>query len=121
MKEFIWRWFFWASVVFFSLLSVSSIAAYALYNTAPDNAYTQVFASGFGFVLGFIGLAFVNVYLFDKLNTTPIIFRESDNEIFNRVIQEAPFFFFALLFFFSIVLYMGIYLLVLSYVKNACL
>ncbi len=121
MKEFIWRWLFWASATFFSLLSISLLAAYALYTTAPTNCYTHVFASGFGFILGFLGLGFAYAYLFDKLNSTPIIFKESDNEIFNRVIKEAPFFFFALLFFFSIVLYMGLFLLVLSYVKNSCL
>lgn len=119
MKEFLWRWLFWASTVFFGLLVISLLIAYSLYSASPDNEYTPIFACGFGFMLGFIGLGSVTLAAFDKLNTTPIIFSDTDNETFNRVLKEAPFFFFALQFFFSFVIYMGLFLLVLSYVRNS--
>ena len=121
MKEFIWKWAFWGSVLFFGILSVSLLISYTLYTTAPENTYTPVFASGFGFVFGFFGLGFITLYTFDKLETSPLIYKETENEILNRVIKEAPFFFFALTFFFSMVVYMGIFLLVLSYIRNSCI
>ena len=119
MKEFLWKWLFVASVVFFGLLIISLLIAYALYSASPDNEYTPVFALGFGFALGFFGLGAVTLSAFDKLITQPIIFEETDHEIFNRIIQEAPFFFFSLQFFFSLVAYMGIFLMVISYIRNS--
>lgn len=120
MKEFVWAWIFWASVVFCGLLTISMVAAFSLYSTAPQNIYTPVFAAGFGFVLGFFGLGAVIVFAFDKFSTTPIIFKEVENEFFNKVIKEMPFFFFALLYFFSLSIYMGLFLLVLTYIRNSC-
>jgi len=62
MKEFIWAWIFWASVVFCSLLGISLTTAYWLYSTAPTNNNTPIFAAGFGFALGFFGLGAMTVF-----------------------------------------------------------
>ena len=120
MKEFIWAWFFWFSVVFCTLLTTSLMVAYWLYSTAPSNANTPLFASGFGFILGFIGLGAMTIFVFDKFSQKNVIFKEVENEFFNKVIREMPFFFFALSYFFTMSVYMGMFLLILSYVKNAC-
>ena len=120
MKEFVWAWVFWASVVFCGLLAISMIAAYGLYSTAPHNLYTPVFAAGFGFALGFFGLGAVIVFVFAKFSTVTPVFKEVENEFFNKVIKEMPFFFFALLYFFSLSIYMGMFLLVLTYIRNSC-
>lgn len=120
MKEFVWAWIFWASVIFCTLLATSMIVAYALYSTAPQNIYTPVFASGFGFALGFFGLGAIMVFAFDRFSTKTPIFKEVENEFFNKVIKEMPFFFFALLYFFSLSIYMGLFLLVLTYIRNSC-
>ena len=120
MKEFIWAGLFWASVVFCSLLAISLLIAYWLYSTAPLNNNTPVFASGFGFGLGFLGLGAMTIFTFDKFSRKNIIFKEVENEFFNKVIREMPFFFFAILYFFMMAVYMGIFILVLSYIQNAC-
>jgi len=120
MKEFIWAWLFWASVAFCGLLSISLLVAYTLYSTAPMNSYTPVFASGFGFALGFFGLGAITVFAFDTFARKNLILKEVENEFFNKVIKEMPFFFFALLYFFSMSIYMGMFLLVLTYIRNSC-
>lgn len=119
MKEFIWKWIFWASVVFCSSLSISLLIAYLLYSTAPSNEYTPVFASGFGFAIGFFGLGGVIFFLFDKLSNIEPVF-DMDNEIFNKVVKELPFLFFALLYFFTLAVYMGLFMIVITYIKNSC-
>ncbi|MDD2999759.1 MAG: hypothetical protein PHV05_11910 [Candidatus Riflebacteria bacterium] len=121
MKEFIWQWIFWASVVFCGLLALSLIAAYGLYSTAPANSYTPVFAAGFGFFLGFFGLGAVTLFALDKFSKTTLLFKEVENEFFNKVIRESPFFFFSLMYFFSLSLYMGFFMLVLNYIKSSCI
>lgn len=118
MKEFLWKWLFWASAAFCGLLTLSLLVAYLLYSTAPSNTYTPLFASGFGFTIGFFGLGAVVVFFFDKLSKKTIIFEEVENELFNRVIREMPFFFFALLYFFSLTAYFGIFLLSLTYIEG---
>ena len=118
MKEFVWKWLFWASVVFSLTLSLALLAAYLLYSTAPSNEYTPMFASGFGFALGFFGLGSVIFFLFDRLSNMEPVF-DVDNEIFNKVIRELPFLFFALLYFFSLAVYMGFFLVVLNYIRNS--
>ena len=119
MKEFIWAWIFWASVVFCTLLGVSLIVAFMLYSTAPQNMYTPVFAAGFGFALGFFGLGAIMVFAFDRFSSKNTIFKEVENEFFNKVIKEMPFLFFALLYFFSLSVYMCLFLLVLTYIRNS--
>ncbi|NLM17395.1 MAG: hypothetical protein GX221_06730 [Candidatus Riflebacteria bacterium] len=118
MKDFMWKWLFQFSSVFCVLLAASLVLAYTLYNTAPSNAYTPVFASAFGFALGFIGLGAFIINCFDKLQHAEPIFEETKHEIMNRVIREMPFFFFALLYFFSLALYMGLFILFLTYIRN---
>lgn len=120
MKEFIWKWLFWASVIFCVLLSISLWVAYLLYSTAPNNEYTPVFASGFGFAIGLFGLAAIIFFLFDKLTNMEPITKETDNELFNKIIKETPYFFFTILYFFTLALYMGLFMLVLTYIKNSC-
>ncbi|HAE37545.1 MAG TPA: hypothetical protein DCG57_02765 [Candidatus Riflebacteria bacterium] len=120
MKEFLWGWIFWASVVFCGLLTASLLVAYGLYSTAPMNNYTPVFAAGFGFALGFFGLGAVTIFFFDQFSRKNMIFQEVENELFNKVIREMPFFFFALMYFFALSVYMGIFLLVLTYIRNSC-
>ncbi len=120
MKEFIWKWLFWASVVFCSMLVASLLIAYLLYTTAPSNEYTPIFASAFGFAIGFFGLGGTIFFLFDKLSNMEPIIKDVDNQYFNIAIKELPFLFFALLYFFSLAVYMGIFMMVLNYVKNSC-
>lgn len=120
MKEFIWAWIFWASVVFCSLLGVSLTTAYWLYSTAPMNNNTPIFAAGFGFALGFFGLGAMTVFVFDRFSRKNVIFKEVENEFFNKVIREMPFFFFAIAYFFSMAVYMALFLLILSYIQNSC-
>jgi hypothetical protein len=120
MKEFVWSWIFWASVVFCSLLAISLLIAYWLYSTAPNNPHTPIFAAGFGFAFGFFGLGAMVVFAFDRFSRKNLVFKEIENELFNKVIKEMPFFFFAVLYFFSMSIYMGFFVLVLSYIKNAC-
>ena len=121
MKVFIWKWLFWSSLVFCSLLSISLIIAYLLYTTAPNNEYTPVFASGFGFAIGFFGLGGIIFFLFDKLSNMEPILKDVDNEFFNKVIRELPFLFFALLYFFTLSVYVGLFMLILNYIKNSCI
>lgn len=121
MKVFIWKWLFWSSLVFCSLLSISLIIAYLLYTTAPNNEYTPVFASGFGFAIGFFGLGGIIFFLFDKLSNMEPILKDIDNEFFNKVIRELPFLFFALLYFFTLSVYVGLFMLILNYIKNSCI
>ena len=121
MKDFIWIWLFWASVVFCSLLSISLLIAYLLYTTAPNNEYTPVFASGFGFAIGFFGLGAVIFFMFDKLTNREPLIKALDNEFVNVVIKELPFLFFSLLYFFSLALYVGLFMLVLNYIRNSCI
>jgi hypothetical protein len=82
--------------------------------------YSQVFAAGFGFALGFFGLGAVSVFFFVIFSRKYLIFQEVENELFNKVIREIPFFFFALMYFFTLSVYMGIFLLVLTYIRNSC-
>lgn len=119
MKVFLWSWIFWLSVIFCTLLVTSLLIAYWLYSTAPQNEHTPVFATGFGFAFGFFGLGAVTLIAFEHFSKKNIIFKEVENEFFNRVIREMPFFFFSLMYFFSLSVYMGIFLLVLSYVRNS--
>lgn len=120
MREYIWRWLFWSSVVFCGLLSSGLVVAYILYSAAPHNPNTPVFAMGFGFTFGFIGLSALTVILFDRvskrLDTTP----EEEGELMKRLARETPFFTFSLLLFFSLALFMGIFMLMLPYIRNAC-
>lgn len=118
MKEFVWSWFFWLSFVFCSLLAVSLVIAYWLYSTAPQNQHTPIFATGFGFVLGFFGLGVLTASAFEHFSKKNLIFKEFENEFFNRVIREVPFLFFALFYFFSLSLYIGIFMLVLGYIEK---
>lgn len=120
MKEFVWKWLFWASLVFCFSLALSLCVAYLLYNTAPHNEYTPLFASGFGFAVGFFGLGGIIFFLFDRLSNMEPILKEVENEFFNKVLKELPFLFFALLYFFSLALYVGLFLLILTYIKNSC-
>lgn len=120
MKEFIWRWMFWASLVFCLLLSISLMVAYLLYSTAPNNEYTPIFATSFGFAIGFFGLGAVTVFFFDKIASSGPVFKETENEFFNKVIKELPFLFFGLLYFFTLALFMGLFMLVLTYIRNSC-
>jgi len=119
MKEFLWGWIFYGSLVFCGLLVASLLAAYALFSTAPLNPHTPVFAAGFGFAFGFLGLGALTLIFFDKLSRKAKFSEEPDSEIFKRVVTEMPFFFFSLVYFFSMALFMGIFLLMLSFIHNA--
>ena len=119
MKEFLWAWLFWTSTIFCTLLASSLMIAYWLYSTAPLNPHTQVFAAGFGFALGFFGLGAVTIFAFDRFSQKNLVFIEVENELFNRVIRELPFFFFSVVYFFALSVYMGIFMLVLSYIQNS--
>jgi len=68
MKEYLWRWLFWASFTFCFLLAISLLIAYWLFSTAPNSPNTPVFAIGFGFALGFIGLGSITLILFDRIS-----------------------------------------------------
>ncbi len=119
MKEFLWGWLFLGSLVFCGLLVGSLLTAYALYTTAPLNPHTPVFAAGFGFAFGFLGLGALCLIFFDKLARKTKLKEETDSEMFKKVVNEMPFFFFSLIYFFSLALFMGIFLLMLSYIRNA--
>lgn len=119
MKEFVWKWLFLASLVFCFSLTLSSLIAFWLYKTAPTSEYTQLFASGFGFAIGFIGLGAVVCYLFDRLSHMEPVFTETANEIVNKVLKELPFLFFALLYFFGLAIYTGLFIIILTYIKSS--
>lgn len=119
MKEFIWAWLFWASTIFCTLLAFSLGIAYLLYSTAPLNTHTPVFATGFGFAFGFFGLGAVTVFAFDQFSKKNLVFKEVENEFFNKVVREMPFFFFSIAYFFALSIYMGIFMLVLTYIRNS--
>ncbi|RCK80884.1 MAG: hypothetical protein OZSIB_2772 [Candidatus Ozemobacter sibiricus] len=120
MKEFLWGWLFLGSLVFCGLLVASLLTAYALYSTAPLNPHTPIFAAGFGFAFGFLGLGALCLIFFDKLSRkTKVKKEEPESELFKKVVNEMPFFFFSLIYFFSLALFMGIFLLMLSYIRNA--
>jgi len=121
MKEFLWSWLFWISLVFCSILCTGLVAAFVLFSTAPNNPHTPIFAAGFAFTFGFLGLGALTFFFFDKISrkmdTTPDV----DGEFFKKVVKEMPFFFFSLSYFFALAIYMAIFLLMLPYIKNACL
>ncbi|HOY66306.1 MAG TPA: hypothetical protein PLP29_05405 [Candidatus Ozemobacteraceae bacterium] len=119
MKEFLWAWLFWASVVFCSLLVISLGASWLLFSAAPNHQHTWIFATGFGFSFGFIGLGALTVFVFDKFSRKFRPKEEVEGEFFRKIVRESPFFFFTLLFFFSMALYIGILLLMLPYIKTA--
>jgi hypothetical protein len=119
MKEFLWAWLFVGSLAFCTLLTVSLTIAYVLFATAPLNPHTPVFASGFGFAFAFFGLGALMVFAYDRLSIYMEHVSEIDNEFFRKVIREMPFFFFALVYFFLLAVYMGIFLLMLTYIRNA--
>ena len=119
MKEFLWAWLFWGALVFCSVLTTSLFAAYWLFSTAPYNPHTPLFAAGFGFVFGFLGLGAVMIFTYDRISTKMELITEIENEFFRKVIREMPFFFFALSYFFSMALFMGIFLVTLTYIKNS--
>lgn len=120
MKEFLWSWIFWASFIFCTLLSSSLIVAYSLFSTAPHNPNTPIFAIGFGFAFGFIGLGGFTVMFFDRLTHKVDVLEEAEGELFKKVVKEMPFFFFALIYFFSLALFMGMLLLMIPFIRNAC-
>lgn len=120
MREFIWAWLFWAALVFCTLLTASLGIAYWLFSTAPQNPHTPVFAAGFGFAFGFIGLGTLMAIAYDRVAVKMEFTPEVDNEFFRKVIREMPFFFFSLAYFFSLALFIGIFLLMLTYIRNAC-
>lgn len=121
MKEFLWGWLFIGSLVFCSLLVISLLIAYALYSTAPLNPHTPVFSIGFGLTFGFIGLAALTVIFFDKLSKKVYSKQEAESELFKKVVNESPFFFFSLLYFFMLTIYISIFLLLQSYIRHACM
>ena len=121
MKEFVWKWMFLASAVFCFSLALSLGIAYWLFKTAPGNEYTLLFASGFGFAIGFFGLGAVVCFLFDKLSNMEPIFEEKESEIFTKILKELPFLFFALLYFFALAVYLGLFLIILTFIKNSCI
>ncbi len=106
-------------MVFCTILSVSLVTAYILFSTAPFNPHTSIFAAGFGFAYGFLGLGALTLIFFDRIGKHLKKTGENEAEFFKKVIKEMPFFFFSLLFFFGLAIYMGIFILVLGYIKNA--
>ncbi len=120
MKEYFWRWLFWGSVIYCGLLAISLIVAYLLFSTAPNSPNTPVFAIGFGFAVGFVGLGAVTLLLFDRLSKKLDITPEEEGELFRKVIRETPFFSFSLLYFFALGLFIGIIMLMIPYIRNAC-
>jgi len=119
MKEFLWAWLFWASLVFCGLLAASLLTAFWLFSTAPMNPHTAIFASGFGFAFGFLGLGAFTLILFDKLSRRLEQNPHHDGEFFQKLIREMPFLFFTLIYFFAMAGFIGIFLLMLSYIKTA--
>ena len=120
MKEYLWRWIFWASMVYCGLLATSLIVAYVLFSTAPNNQNTPVFAIGFGLAFGFFGLGSLTLILFERISRKMDDTPEEEGEFMLKVIRETPFFSFSLLYFFGLALFMGIFMLMLSYIRNAC-
>jgi len=119
MKEFLWAWLFWAATVFCSLLAVSLGAAWLLFSTAPGHPHTWVFAAGFCFSFGFIGIGAFTVFVFDRFSNKFRAKEEVEGEFFRKIVREMPFLFFALLFFFAMALFIGVFLLMLPYIKTA--
>lgn len=120
MKEYLWRWLFWASLVFCSLLATSLLIAYWLFSTAPHHPNTPVFAVGFALTFGFIGLGSLTMLLFSRISRRLDATPEEEGELFRKLVRESPFFAFSLLYFFSLLVFMGIFLLMIPYIKNAC-
>jgi len=120
MKEFLWAWLFWLAFVFCGLLAFSLLLAWAFFSTAPNNPHTPVFAIGFGFALGFIGLGALTVFFYDRLVKHNELIGEEDGELLRKIVREMPFFFFSLVYFFVLAVYMGVFILMLPFIRNAC-
>ncbi|MBF0501228.1 MAG: hypothetical protein HQM09_13905 [Candidatus Riflebacteria bacterium] len=120
MKEYLWSWIFGVSLVFCTLLTASLLIAFKLYSTAPQNANTPVFAIGFGFAFGFIGLGASTFLLYDRLVRKLDLIGEDEGELVRKVVREMPFFFFSILYFFILALYMGIFMLMIPFIRTAC-
>ncbi|MFZ2958997.1 MAG: hypothetical protein WA705_19085 [Candidatus Ozemobacteraceae bacterium] len=120
MKEFAWAWVFWITTAFCSLLVVSLLIAFKLFQTAPQNANTPVFAIGFGFVFGFVGLGASTLFFYDRLVRRLDVTKEEDGELVRKVIRETPFFFFSLIYFFVLAVYMGVFMLMIPFIRAAC-
>ncbi|MBF0409351.1 MAG: hypothetical protein HQM10_18570 [Candidatus Riflebacteria bacterium] len=119
MKQFLWFWFFSVSFVFTGILAISLGLSYILFSTAPHNPYTPVFAIAFGFIFGFTGLASLTFLFYDGLVNKLNFFEEEEGELVKKVVREAPFFFFSLIFFFIMGLYMGVYMMIINFIRNA--
>ena len=120
VKEFVWAWIFGLSTVFCSLLAASLWVAYLFFSTAPHNQYTPVFAIGFGFVFGFIGLASITFVFYDRLVKKLDLVSEEEGELVRKVVRETPFFFFSILFFMAMAMYMGFFMLMIPFIRTAC-
>lgn len=120
MKEYFWRWLFWGSVIYCGLLAFALVVAYWLYSTAPNSPNTPVFAIGFGFAIGFVGLGAVVLLLFDRISKRLDVTPEDEGELFRKIVRETPFFSFSLLYFFALGFFVGIIMLMIPYISNAC-
>lgn len=120
MKEYLWRWLFWGSLVFCGLLAAALLIAFWLYSTAPHNPNTPIFGIGFGFAFGFIGLGSLTLILFDRISKRLDTTKEEDGEFVRRIVRETPFFSFSLLYFFSLAMFMAIFMMMIPYIRNAC-
>ena len=120
MKEFLWAWIFGFTTVFCTLLAISLGVAYLLFSTAPNTQYTPVFSIVFVFVCGFVGLASITFIFYDRMVKRLDTLADEEGELMRKVIREAPFFFFSMLFFFSMAIYMGIFMLMVPYIRTAC-
>ena len=120
MKEYLWRWLFWGSLIYCGLLALSLVVAFLLFSTAPHSPNTPIFAIGFSFAVGFFGLGAMTFILFDRISKRIDITPEEEGEMFRKIVRETPFFSFSLLYFFGLGLFMGIIMLMIPYITNAC-
>ncbi len=120
MRPFLWGWLFAGSLLFCGLQVVALLIAFTLFYVAPHNEHTPVFATGFAFTLGFLGLGTMTVLFFERIGRRVDLLRDREADLMRKIIKESPFFFFSLLYFFLLAAYIGFFVLMLPYIKHAC-
>jgi hypothetical protein len=120
MRPYMWGWLFAGSLAFCGLLALGLLIAFALFYVAPHNQHTPLFAAGFGFTLGFIGLGTMTVLFFDRITRRLDLLQDREGDLLRKVVKESPFFFFSLLYFFMLAAFIGFFLMMLPYIKHAC-
>ena len=120
MRPQLWGWLFAGSLAFCTMLALALLIAFALFKVAPHNEHTPLFATGFGFTIGFIGLGTLTLLLFDRMARRLDLLRDREGDLMRKVVRESPFFFFSLMFFFLLAAFIGFFVLMLPYIKHAC-